>query len=208
MKLSIPFLSFKKENKYNMKSYLVVGLGNIGSKFEKTRHNIGFDIVEHIAKQKKISFKMLRYGELCSFNLKGKSCYILKPNTFMNLSGKSVLFWIKKKKIPLNNVLIITDDIHLEFGVLRIRKSGSSGGHNGIKDIIDKLNTEKFPRMRFGIGANYKKGEKVDYVLDKWNKKESNIISRAIEKSAEAILYFLENGVEKSMNHFNGNALR
>ena len=126
----------------------------------------------------------------------------------MNLSGKSVLFWIKKKKIPLNNVLIITDDIHLEFGVIRIRKSGSSGGHNGIKDIIDKLNTEKFPRMRFGIGANYKKGEKVDFVLDKWNKKESNIISRAIEKSAEAILYFLENGVEKSMNHFNGNALR
>ena len=151
---------------------------------------------------------MLRYGELCSFSLKGKSCYILKPNTFMNLSGKSVLFWIKKKKIPLNNVLIITDDIHLEFGVIRIRKSGSSGGHNGIKDIIDKLNTEKFPRMRFGIGANYKKGEKVDYVLDKWNKKESNIISKANEKSAEAILYFLENGVEKSMNHFNGNALR
>ena len=191
-----------------MKSYLVVGLGNIGSKFEKTRHNIGFDIVECIAKQKKISLEMLRYGELCSFNLKGKSCYILKPNTFMNLSGKSVLFWIKKKKIPLNNVLIITDDIHLEFGVIRIRKSGSSGGHNGIKDIIDKLNTEKFPRMRFGIGANYKKGEKVDYVLDKWNKIESNIISIAIEKSAEAILYFLENGVEKSMNHFNGNALR
>ena len=208
MKFSIPFLSFKKENKYNMKSYLVVGLGNIGSKFEKTRHNIGFDIVECIAKQKKISFEMLRYGELCSFNLKGKSCYILKPNTFMNLSGKSVLFWIKKKKIPLNNVLIITDDIHLEFGVIRIRKSGSSGGHNGIKDVIDKLNTEKFPRMRFGIGANYKKGEKVDYVLDKWNKKESNIISRAIEKSAEAILFFLENGVEKSMNLFNGNALR
>ena len=208
MKLSIPFLSFKKENKYNMKSYLVVGLGNIGSKFEKTRHNIGFDIVEYIAKQKKISFEKLRYGELCNFNLKGKTCYILKPNTFMNLSGKSVLFWIKKKKIPLNNVLIITDDIHLEFGVLRIRKSGSSGGHNGIKDIIDKLNTEKFPRMRFGIGANYKKGEKVDYVLNKWNKKESTIISRAIEKSAEAILYFLENGVEKSMNHFNGNALR
>ena len=107
MKLSIPFLSFKKENKYNMKSYLVVGLGNIGSKFEKTRHNIGVDIVEYIAKQKKISFKMLRDGELCSFNLKGKSCYILKPNTFMNLSGKSVLFWIKKKKIPLNNILII-----------------------------------------------------------------------------------------------------
>ena len=208
MKLSIPFLSFKKENKKNMKSYLVVGLGNIGSKFEKTRHNIGFDIVECIAKQKKISFEKLRYGELCNFNLKGKTCYILKPNTFMNLSGKSVLFWIKKKKIPLNNVFIITDDIHLEFGVIRIRKSGSSGGHNGIKDIIDKLNTEKFPRMRFGIGANYKKGEKVDYVLDKWNKKESNIISRAIEKSAEAILYFLENGVEKSMNHFNGNALR
>ena len=189
-----------------MKSYLVVGLGNIGSKFEKTRHNIGFDIVEYIAKQKKISFEMFRYGELCRFQFKGKSCYILKPNTFMNLSGKSVLFWIKKK-IPLDNVIIITD-IHLNFGVLRIRKSGSSGGHNGIKDIIDKLNTEKFPRMRFGIGANYKKGEKVDYVLDKWNKKSQNIISRAIEKSAEAILYFLENGIDKSMNHFNGNALR
>ena len=158
--------------------------------------------------KKKISFEKLRYGELCNFNLKGKTCYILKPNTFMNLSGKSVLFWLKKKKIPLNNVLIISDDIHLEFGVIRIRKSGSSGGHKGIKDIIDKLNTEKFPRMRFGIGANYKKGEKVDYVLDKWNKKESNILSRAIEKSAEAILFFLENGVEKSMNLFNGNALR
>ena len=103
---------------------------------------------------------------------------------------------------------MILDDIHLEFGVIRIRKSGSSGGHNGIKDIIDKLNTEKFPRMRFGIGANYKKGEKVDFVLDKWNEKESNIISRAIENSAEAILYFLENGIDKSMNHFNGNALR
>lgn len=190
-----------------MKSFLVVGLGNIGAEYAGTRHNIGFDVVDILAKEKETSFETLRYGDLTSFKHKGKTCYLLKPNTFMNKSGKAVRYWMQQKKIPLQNILIITDDIHLDFGTLRMRKKGSAGGHNGLKDICVQLNTLEYSRLRFGIGAGFTKGRQIDFVLQPWKNDEAKELPFAANKAAQAALSFVTDGIQTAMNLHNGNAL-
>lgn len=190
-----------------MKSFLIVGLGNIGAEYNGTRHNIGFDVVDALAKEKEASFETLRYGDVAKVSNKGKTAYLLKPNTFMNRSGKAVRYWMQRKKIPLQNLLIITDDIHLDFGFLRTRKKGSDGGHNGLKDICVQLNTTDYARLRFGIGANFNKGRQVDFVLQSWKNDESKSLPFVIDKAVQAAWCFMVKGIPTAMNKFNGNAL-
>jgi len=190
-----------------MKSFLIVGLGNIGAEYAGTRHNIGFDVVDALAKEKESSFETLRYGDVAKVSYKGKTAYLLKPNTFMNRSGKAVRYWMQQKKIPLQNILVITDDIHLDFGFLRTRKKGSDGGHNGLKDICAQLNTTDYARLRFGIGAAFGKGRQVDFVLKPWKNEESKALPFVIDKAAQASWCFMAEGISVAMNKFNGNAM-
>ena len=190
-----------------MKSFLIVGLGNIGAEYAGTRHNIGFDVVDALAKEKESSFETLRYGDVAKVSYKGKTAYLLKPNTFMNRSGKAVRYWMQQKKIPLQNILVITDDIHLDFGFLRTRKKGSDGGHNGLKDICAQLNTTDYARLRFGIGATFGKGRQVDFVLKPWKNEESKALPFVIDKAAQASWCFMAEGISVAMNKFNGNAM-
>ena len=185
------------------KKFLVVGLGNIGEKYEKTRHNIGFDIVDQLAVKLNSTFSSAKYGEVLKTKYAGKQIVLLKPNTFMNLSGKAVLYWLKKEKIDVSNLIIIVDDLNLDFGISRLRKSGTDGGHNGLKDIANSLNTTKFTRLRFGIGNNYKKEKQVDFVLSKWNSEESAKLKNHLDKNVEIILSSLKKGLEFTMNKYN-----
>lgn len=207
MKLRIPFFSSAKKNETAMKSYLLVGLGNIGSEYKGTRHNIGFDVLDEVAKQHELSFETLRLGDVASFRHKGKMVFLLKPSTFMNRSGKAVRYWMQQKKIPLTNVLVITDDIHLDFGTLRMRQKGSAGGHNGLQDICNQLNTTAYARLRFGVGAAFSKGRQVDFVLQPWNANEVADMPIAVDISAKAVMSFVTDGPATAMNQFNGNAL-
>lgn len=207
MKLRIPFFSSAKKNETAMKSYLLVGLGNIGPEYKGTRHNIGFDVLDEVAKQHELSFETLRLGDVASFRHKGKMVFLLKPSTFMNRSGKAVRYWMQQKKIPLTNVLVITDDIHLDFGTLRMRQKGSAGGHNGLQDICDQLNTTAYARLRFGVGAAFSKGRQVDFVLQPWNANEVADMPIAVDISAKAVMSFVTDGPATAMNQFNGNAL-
>tara|TARA_A100001011_G_scaffold155316_1_gene163795 strand:+ start:2343 stop:2972 length:630 start_codon:yes stop_codon:yes gene_type:complete len=207
MKLRIPFFSSTKKQEADMKSFLIVGLGNIGVDYKGTRHNIGFDVVDALAKEKETSFETLRYGDVAKITNKGKTAYLLKPNTFMNRSGKAVRYWMQQKKIPKENLLIITDDIHLDFGFLRMRKKGSDGGHNGLKDICAQLNSSGYTRLRFGIGADFNKGRQVDFVLQPWNTDEVKTLPFAIEKATQAIWCFMAEDAVAAMNKFNGNTL-
>lgn len=188
-----------------MKSYLIVGLGNIGTEYKGTRHNIGFDVLDALASDKEAAFETLRLGDLASFRQNGKTVYLLKPNTFMNRSGKAVRYWMQQKKIPLQNILVVTDDIHLDFGYLRSRAKGSAGGHNGLKDICVQLNTLDYARLRFGIGAGFSKGRQVDFVLQPWNTEEKQELPFAVDKAAQAVACFVTSGIQTTMNTFNGN---
>ena len=185
------------------KKFLVVGLGNIGEKYENTRHNIGFDIVDQLAIKLNSTFSSAKYGEVLKSKYAGKQIILLKPNTFMNLSGKAVLYWLKKEKIDVSNLIIIVDDLNLDFGISRLRKSGTDGGHNGLKDIANSLNSTKFNRLRFGIGNNYKKEKQVDFVLSKWNSEESDTLKNHLDKNVEIILSSLKKGLEFTMNKYN-----
>ena len=198
------FKYFRNSNvQSKTKKFLVVGLGNIGEKYEKTRHNIGFDIVDQLAVKLNSTFSSAKYGEVLKTKFAGKQIVLLKPNTFMNLSGKAVLYWLKKEKIDVSNLIIIVDDLNLDFGISRLRKSGTDGGHNGLKDIANSLNTTKFTRLRFGIGNNYKKEKQVDFVLSKWNSEESLKLKNHLDKNVEIILSSLKKGLEFTMNKYN-----
>ncbi|MBL4605268.1 MAG: aminoacyl-tRNA hydrolase [Flavobacteriaceae bacterium] len=153
-----------------MKKFLIVGLGNIGEKYGNTRHNIGFQIVDALAKEHKATFETDKLGDISNFRYKGKTFFLLKPSTYMNLSGKSLKYWMTKEKIQIENVLVVTDDVNIDFGAIRIKIKGSAGGHNGLKDIQDKLSTQQYARFRFGVGGNYSKGRQVDFVLGEWSK--------------------------------------
>jgi len=190
-----------------MKPFLIVGLGNVGPDYSGTRHNVGFDVADALAKQHEVSFETARLGDIATCKAKGKTFYVLKPSTFMNRSGKAVRYWMQQKKVPLAHVLVITDDIHLDFGVLRMRPKGSAGGHNGLKDICAQLNTTDYARLRFGVGAAFSKGKQVDFVLQPWGKEEAKALPFAIDKAAQASLSFVTNGVSAAMNEYNGNAL-
>lgn len=196
--------SSRDESKKNMKKFLVVGLGNIGSKYANTRHNIGFKILDHLASEEGLDFATLKLGDVATYKHKGRSFILLKPSTYMNLSGKAVKYWMTKEKIAIENLLIITDDINLPFGTLRIKTKGSHGGHNGLKDIQDKLNTSMYNRFRFGISDDFSKGRQVDYVLGEWGKEEEADLPERLDKCVEVIKSFGTAGIAITMNTFNG----
>lgn len=189
---------------FSMRKFLIIGLGNIGSEYEETRHNIGFKILDYLADQEDSEWKTERLGDMALVRHKGRSFHLLKPNTFMNLSGKAVKYWVEKEKLPLENILVITDDLNLPFGSVRIKSRGSDGGHNGLKDIQDKLNTTHYPRFRFGIGNEFSKGKQVDYVLGEWEEEELSKLNERLETATKAILSFGLAGISTTMNTFNG----
>jgi len=204
------FNIFKKKNKSivnekdSMKKFLIVGLGNIGNKYENTRHNIGFNIADALAKKHDVKFETQKLGDISTFRLKGRTFILLKPSTYMNLSGKAIQYWLIKEKIPIENLLVITDDLNLPFGTLRLKTKGSDGGHNGLKDIQEKLNTIKYNRFRFGISNEFSKGRQVDYVLGQWTEDEKPKLDERFKISCELIESFVLAGVNNTMNTFNG----
>ena len=183
--------------------FLIAGLGNIGAKYESTRHNIGFRVLDFVAEQSSASFTEEKYGEISSFKYKGKNIYLLKPNTFMNLSGSAVRYWLTKLKIDVKNLLIVTDDLNLEVGNLRMKKNGSDGGHNGLKDIQQTLSSNQYPRLRIGVGNNFPKGKQIDYVLGEWTEEEDLVLDQKMKIINEMVLSFCFAGIENTMNEFN-----
>lgn len=184
--------------------YLIVGLGNIGSEYAETRHNIGFKIVDALAKASTSVFKPSRLGDMCELKHKGRTFVLVKPNTYMNLSGKAVQYWMSETKVPIERVLIITDDIALNTGVIRIRAKGSDGGHNGLKSINQVLGRQDYPRLRFGVGNDFGKGQQVDYVLGEWTSEDLETINPKVEKAVEAVKAFGTMELRFVMNQFNG----
>jgi PTH1 family peptidyl-tRNA hydrolase len=187
-----------------MKKFLIVGLGNIGAEYVNTRHNIGFKVLDYFANQESISFQTQKLGDVTEFKIKGRTVILLKPNTFMNLSGKAVKYWMEKEKIEKNNLLIITDDLNLSFGSIRIKTKGSDGGHNGLKNIQLLLNSTEYPRFRFGISDAFKKGKQVDYVLGEWSTEEKEAMKERLSISSEIIKSFVLAGLNTTMNAYNG----
>ncbi|WP_350289125.1 aminoacyl-tRNA hydrolase [uncultured Croceitalea sp.] len=187
-----------------MKKILVVGLGNIGDKYENTRHNIGFKILDALAESENFIFEDAKLAAIATFKHKGRSVLCIKPSTYMNLSGKAIRYWMDKEKIPLENILVITDDINIPFGTIRVKTKGSDGGHNGLKDTQNMLQTTKYNRFRFGVGADFGKGKQVDYVLGEWNEEERKALPERYKKSCELIRSFVFAGVQNTMNQFNG----
>lgn len=199
------FTTSKTENKINnMKKFLIVGLGNIGAEYVNTRHNIGFKVLDYFAKKESLDFQTVKLGSLAEYKFKGRSFILLKPNTYMNLSGKAVQYWMEKENIPLENLFVITDDLNLPFGTIRIKPKGSDGGHNGLKNINLILNTNQYTRFRFGISDEFKKGRQVDYVLGEWNTTENEALPERLEVASEAIKSFGTAGLENTMTSFNG----
>jgi PTH1 family peptidyl-tRNA hydrolase len=199
--------SFKKwwqPKPIDMKKFLLVGLGNIGATYANTRHNIGFDVVDALAKEWDLEFETGKSAFITRKNFKGKSLVLIKPTTLMNRSGKAVRYWALKENIALQNILVITDDLHLPFGSLRMRGKGSSGGHNGLKDIEALLNTPNYPRLRFGIGQENKRSHQIDFVLGEWDSEEQKALEERIERAAQMSLSFVVSGVQNTMNQFNG----
>jgi PTH1 family peptidyl-tRNA hydrolase len=186
-----------------MNKYLIVGLGNIGSEYINTRHNIGFEVLEALVQKHKGSFKTERWAEVAEIKFKGRTLICIKPTTYMNLSGRAFKYYMDKEKINIENTLTIVDDLALPLSKVRLRGSGSDAGHNGLKDIQATLGTDKYPKLRFGIGNNYPKGMQVSYVLGKWHKDEFGILQNKIEKCVEAIESLVLLGLERTMNMIN-----
>jgi len=184
--------------------FLIVGLGNIGAEYVNTRHNIGFKVLDFFAKKEGVTFETVKLGALVEYKFKGRTFFLLKPNTYMNLSGKAVQYWIDKENIPLENVMIITDDLNLSFGTIRIKPKGSDGGHNGLKNINLILNTQNYTRFRFGISDEFKKGKQIDYVLGEWDDTEKEKLPERLEIAAEIIKSFGTAGLENTMTTYNG----
>lgn len=183
--------------------YLVVGLGNIGAEYELTRHNIGFLVLDRLAEQKGAVFEPARYGDLALIKHKGRSIYLVKPSTYMNLSGKAVNYWLNQLKLPKEQLLVVVDDIALPFGKLRMRAKGSDAGHNGMKNIEQLTNGNNYPRLRFGIGDNFHPGQQVDYVLSRFSQEQIDALPQAIDGAIEMILAFCTIGINRTMNQFN-----
>ena len=194
----------EENNNNSMKKFLIVGLGNIGAEYVNTRHNIGFKVLDFLARKESLDFKTVKLGSLAEYKLKGRTLLLLKPNTYMNLSGKAVQYWMQKEKIEKDNVLIITDDLNLSFGTIRIKPKGSDGGHNGLKSIQQTLNTSDYPRFSFGISDEFKKGKQVDYVLGEWDEIEKGKLPERLEIASEAVASFALGGLENTMTTYNG----
>jgi peptidyl-tRNA hydrolase, PTH1 family len=183
--------------------YLIAGLGNIGSEYAETRHNIGFKVLDALAGASNAVFSTDRYASVCEVKHKGKTFVLIKPSTYMNLSGNAVRYWLQQEKIQQDHLMVITDDLALPFGKLRIRARGSDGGHNGLKHIQQILGNDQYIRMRFGVGSEFSKGQQVDYVLGDWNAEEKIHIEAYLKKCTEAVYSFGHIGIERTMNFFN-----
>lgn len=183
--------------------YLIIGLGNPGPDYADTRHNIGFHVLDHLASTAEVRFAADRYGDRTEFRHKGRTFILIKPSTFMNLSGKAVRYWMDQENIPADRVLVIADDLALPFGAIRIKPSGGAGGHNGLTSIIQVLGSEAFPRLRFGIGSDFARGRQSEYVLGAWNEMERKTLAERVEIAAKAVFQFGLLGVEQAMNSFN-----
>lgn len=184
--------------------YLIVGLGNIGEEYQNTRHNIGFKILDALAGASNVVFDLnKRYGAVAEYKFKGRTFLLLKPSTYMNLSGNAVRYWMQKEKIDLENVLIIVDDIALPFGALRMRGKGGDAGHNGLKHINEILGTNAYARVRFGIGNEFNKGHQVNYVLGEWSEEEEKLLPERIDKVIQIVKSFGTIGLGRTMNQFN-----
>jgi len=184
--------------------YLIVGLGNKGSEYENTRHNIGFKVADKIAQIMEVPFNTTHFGWMADGKYKGRRVMVLKPDTYMNLSGNAVRYWMQKENIPLENVLIVTDDLVLPFGTLRMKAKGSDAGHNGLKNINEVLQTQNYARLRFGISADFSEGKQVDYVLGTWNEEEAAKLPERIDTFSKACLSFVFAGISNTMSSFNG----
>ena len=183
--------------------YLIAGLGNIGPEYKNTRHNIGFQILDALAEASNISFSDKRYGFVAEYKFKGRTFILLKPTTYMNLSGRAVNYWLQKEKIDVKNMLVLVDDLALPFGTLRVRAKGGAGGHNGLENINQVLGRNDYARLRFGIGDEFHKGHQVNYVLGEWSKVEQKEVPFKIDDSIEIIKSFGTIGVDRTMNFHN-----
>lgn len=183
--------------------YLIVGLGNIGSEYAGTRHNIGFRVLDALAKASNLVFEDKRYGMVTTFSLKGQQLVLLKPSTYMNLSGNAVRYWMNKENIPIERLLIVVDDLSLPFGALRMKPSGSDGGHNGLKHIAAVLGTQTYARLRFGIGNDFPRGGQIDYVLGQFTEEDLKTMDERVEQAGEMIKSFCLAGIQITMNQFN-----
>lgn len=184
--------------------FLIACLGNIGAEYLNTRHNIGFLIADRLVQTSEGSFTTNRYAQTANIRHRGKTLVVIKPSTYMNLSGNAVKFWMQKEHIPIENMLVVTDDIALELGQLRMKMKGGDAGHNGMENIIQSLQTNEFARLRFGIGNNFSRGRQVDYVLGEWTKQETDIIDSRIDMAVEMIKSYATVGVQLTMTAFNG----
>jgi PTH1 family peptidyl-tRNA hydrolase len=183
--------------------YLIVGLGNMGAEYDHTRHNIGFDVVDYLASEAEVKFKNDTLGDLAEIKHKGRTLILLKPSTYMNLSGKAVRYWMEKNKIQPENLLVVVDDLHLDLGILRLREKGSDGGHNGLKDIQEKLGTQIYYRLKIGIGQDFHKGQQVHFVLGKWKDDEKETVDKMIKKAAGAVKSFAAIGYKLTTETLN-----
>lgn len=186
-----------------MKKFLIIGLGNIGVKYANTRHNIGFDIADEIAKSLDAQFETSRLADVCETSYKGKKIYIIKPSTYMNLSGRAFRLYANEFKIPIENTLTLVDELALPFGKIRLKPKGSHAGHNGLKNIQELMNTNQYPRLRFGIGDDFPRGQQANYVLSKWKPQEQEELASYIQDAVKATLSFVHSGIQVTMNEFN-----
>ena len=183
--------------------YLVVGLGNVGVEYEHTRHNVGFDTLDAFAEASNVFFEDVRYGAVGRCRLKGREVVLLKPSTFMNLSGMAVRYWLQKERVELENMLVLVDDLSLPVGTIRMRSRGSDGGHNGLKNIAELIGTSDFNRLRFGIGGDFPRGGQVDFVLGRFSPEERAVVNAKIGVAVEAIKAFCLSGMDFTMNNYN-----
>lgn len=191
------------EKNHQQMNFLIVGLGNIGSEYAQTRHNIGFRVLDALAKASNLVFEDKRYGAVTTLKVKNQTLTLLKPSTYMNLSGNAVRYWMNEKKIPLENILVVVDDLSLPFGQLRMRPGGSEAGHNGLKHISSVLGTQQYARLRFGIGNDFPRGGQVDFVLGEFTDEDLKTMDERLELTGEMVKSFALSGIQFTMNHFN-----
>lgn len=191
------------EKNHQQMNFLIVGLGNIGSEYAQTRHNIGFRVLDALAKASNLVFEDKRYGAVTTLKVKNQTLTLLKPSTYMNLSGNAVRYWMNEKKIPLENILVVVDDLSLPFGQLRMRPGGSEAGHNGLKHVSSVLGTQQYARLRFGIGNDFPRGGQVDFVLGEFTEEDLKTMDERLELAGEMVKSFALSGIQFTMNHFN-----
>ena len=191
------------EKNHQQMNFLIIGLGNIGSEYAQTRHNIGFRVLDALAKASNLVFEDKRYGAVTTLKVKNQTLTLLKPSTYMNLSGNAVHYWMNEKKIPLENILVVVDDLSLPFGQLRMRPGGSEAGHNGLKHISSVLGTQQYARLRFGIGNDFPRGGQVDFVLGEFTDEDLKTMDERLELAGEMVKSFALSGIQFTMNHFN-----